>query len=62
MGKSKGTQVRVTLPPGTVVKYSLMELQAPQGTTLIIKVPFLAKAGKNFIDAVLQAGGSVEYI
>lgn len=59
----RGIMVKVTLPPGAVVKYSkLVEVRAPQGTSLIIKTPFAGKAVEGFFDAIRQAGGTVEYI
>lgn len=59
MEKSRGAQVRITLPPGAVVKYALMEIHAPQGTNLVIKAPYMAKAATPFLDAVRRAGGTV---
>ncbi|MGI6365961.1 MAG: hypothetical protein ACOX2G_09625 [Bacillota bacterium] len=59
----RATMIRVTLPPGAVVKYAKMvEVRAPQGTSLIVKVPFAGKAVEGFLDAIRQAGGTVEYI
>lgn len=59
----RGTMVKVTLPPGAVVKYAkLVEVRAPEGTSLIIKAPFTGKAVEGFLDAIRQAGGTVEYI
>lgn len=60
-----GTLLRIFIPAGTVINLAnLLEVSSPSGICLIVRIPALG--GKNtvstVVDAVRQAGGTVEFI
>lgn len=61
--ETKGTQLKVCLPPGKTVNFMGAELSFAEGQCAIIKIPTLGKLYVNqFIAAVKAAGGTVENV
>lgn len=61
--QTKGTQLKVCLPPGKSVKFMGAELSFAEGQCAMVRIPPLGKLYLNqFIAAVKAAGGTVEYV
>lgn len=60
-----GTVLRIAIPAGAVINLlNLIEVASPGGICLIIRLPIFGRTLgiSSIIDAVRQAGGSVEVV
>ncbi|MTI96599.1 MAG: hypothetical protein FH749_14185 [Firmicutes bacterium] len=58
-----GTVLRISIPAGADINLAnLLEISAPTGICLLVRIPTLGGAlTEQLINAVKQAGGSVEF-
>ncbi|WZL74012.1 hypothetical protein QBE52_04520 [Clostridiaceae bacterium 35-E11] len=60
-----GTLIRINIPPGAVINLlNLIEISSPGGICLIVRIPLLngGNGVSTLVNAIKQAGGTVEFI
>jgi len=58
-----GTLIRVFIPAGAVINLAnLIELSSPSGICLLVRIPILGGGTNTVLNAIKQAGGTVEYV